>query len=247
MHPNNNILGTTLLLLVWALTVTTSMTQFLLFNQARALDEWGLVHGARFTCIDCCDALRELFLYATRKRFNEWTVYLVNRRDVSPGQELTLFVRTTDPFEIEWRIGESGVHHHEQRMLKALSIGFTENTSLQITVMYITCCSTLEGLYWMNVNDWYARCKTVQECTTFFNAVSSNIHTIESVLERNMHCRGMFLFLSEEVLRKQEEEDPIRLASMRRKMNLMKQDVISVIHLGIPHGRGRRGETLSSL
>ena len=200
--------------------------QFLLLNPTRSLAEWGLFHGARFTYTDCCDALRELFLYATRKRCTGWTASLVYRRGADPNQELTLFVHTNS-FETEWSIHDS-VHVTEQRMLKALRIDFTETGSLRVIVTYITCCDTLEGLYWMNVNDWYARCKTIQECTAWFNAISSNIHTIELVLERNAHCCETFLFLSLEAVCKQ---DPIRLASMRRKMQLMKQDVITGIHM----------------
>jgi len=198
--------------------------QFLLLNQTRSLAEWGLFHGAQFTNTDCCDALRELFLYSTRKRCNDWTISLMNRRGVHPDQELIV---RTNGFETEWRIRDSS-YVTGQRMLSALGIGFRENTHLQIIVTYLTCCDTLEDLYWMNVNNWYARCKTVQECTAFFNAISSNIHTIELALERNTQCSELFFFLSEEVLR---EQDPIRLASMRRKMQLMKQDVITGIHL----------------
>jgi hypothetical protein len=172
-----------------------------LLLRQRAAAEWGWVAGMSFCHSEVEDYLLELLQYIWRRR--AWDVTPLFR-EKHEGDDLEWFFEREDRWDFQTaddinpRDDEPRVLLERQR-LKMLCVPLANK--LEILVFHMLCRNTLQAFYYMNVGCWVARCGSVQECVALLNAIAEH--------------KDRILF---------REQDPIRHAHLRRKINELRDD-----------------------
>ena len=176
------------------------------------------------------DFLLELFLYLERDRTvrKGWTAaprYRCQNRE--PCDRIVSVSSDSNAFETRWSMKYNTVaplyNTVECKRLVAIVMLVTadDRFRLRTTVQYIACCTTFTGFFNIQVNDWMVRCSTTNECVHILNTIASNIIRIITATETYRLCRDTVIHLSHKI---ETVDDKIHLASIQRKISLMKQD-----------------------
>ena len=215
---------------------------FQLLLRPRTIAAWGLREGMRFARCECDEFLSKLFLYATRKRTGQWAAIPIYRAEQrQPHENHVDVVFEQDGLETSWT-GHFSVQFNmyngtmfDRSNIHALMIllGPNEARSCKAYVEYMVCTESLQGLYYIRVLSWYTRCSSMEECTALFDIIESNVEKLAAANSNVSTCKATIAHLSSEIHR---EQDPIRLASMQRKLQLTKQDIDSLECIVLLHG-----------
>jgi hypothetical protein len=204
---------------------------FQLLLKPHTIAAWGLRQGMRFARCECDEFLFNLFLYTSRQRGKRWVAIPIYREEKrQPYENHVDIVFEQDGLETTWA-GYFTVlfNMHDDRMydrnnIHALMIRFgqKETPSSRVHVEYMICTETLQGLYYIKVLDWYTRCSTMHECIALFDLIECNAEKLAAMYSNLWNCKGTIFHLSRKI---PHQHDPILLASMQRKLQLMRQDI----------------------
>ena len=207
---------------------------FLLLKRPATIPAWGLHDGMQFTVNEKDERLLSLFLYTSRKRGRPWTaIPRYKKEQRQPHENTLIMVFEQYGQRISWSIQHNvSVNPYNATVVDCQTIDTVGIIFDKIgvglfmaSVSYMTCTSTLEGFYYVKMLDWYTRCSSEQECVALFDAIERGLGKIWAELLKSRMCLVTIDHLSSEIVR---EHDPIRRASMQRKMQMMEQDADSV-------------------
>lgn len=204
---------------------------FQLLLRPHTIAAWGLRQRMRFARCECDEFLSNLFLYTTRQRGRRWVAVPIYKKEMrQPYENHVDVVFEQDGLELSWtgyytvQFGMYDDRMFDRRNIHGLLIlfGESETPSCKAHVEFMVCTETLQGLYYVKVLDWYTRCSSAQECVALFDLIDFNAEKLAAAYASLWTCKATTTHLSSEILH---EQDPIRLASMQRKLHLMKQDM----------------------
>jgi hypothetical protein len=213
---------------------------FLLLKRPNTIPAWGLCDGMQFTVIERDEFLLGLFLYTLQKRKRQWIAVPLFKKDQRQPYENTVTM-VFEPYrsQTSWSIQHDvSVSPYATTVIDCQSIdsvavlffGKIDSGQFIASVSYMTCISTLEGFYYVKVSDWSTRCSSVEECVALFDAIELNADRISAAIVKSRICSETIDYLSREMPR---EQDPVRLASMLRKMQMMEQDADALHSIGL--------------
>jgi hypothetical protein len=207
---------------------------FQLLLRPHTIAAWGLRQRMRFARCECDEFLLNLFLYTTLQRRRRWVpvpIYRTERRQPYENHVDVVFEQDglelswTGYFTVQFDMHNDRVFDHSNIHGLLILFGQKETHSCRAHVEYMVCTETLQGLYYVKVLDWYTRCSSVQECVALFDLIEFNADKLAAAYSSLWNCKATIAHLSSEI---HHQQDPIRRASMQRKLQLMKQDMDSM-------------------
>ena len=207
---------------------------FYLLLKPHTIEAWGFRQRMRFARCECDEFLLDLFLYTTRQCRRRWVVIPMHREERRQPYENHVDIvfeqdgletTWTGHFTVQFNVYDDRVYDSSNIHALMILFGQKEKPSCRANVEYMVCTETLQGLYYVKVLDWYTRCSSVQECIALFDLIESNAEKLAAAYSNLWNCKGTIFHLSRKI---HHEHDPIRLASMQRKLQLMRQDIDSM-------------------
>ena len=197
---------------------------FLMLSYALAARRWGWYDGMPLHCRDGDDHLRELLLYAHRKRRARWTAQAVYHPLVSDPRtgevQDTVVARHHKPEDNHapfsywtWSLSRDAVDGmvwvQSWQHLCCLDVVFPNGTGARIE--YMTDPDG-RGFYYVTAYDWIARCAEPRECVALLDAIDA------PALAADYRARVDRLTLFRHLGRIRCHEDPPRRAYIERAM-----------------------------
>ena len=214
---------------------------FCLLGRPLAAKEWTLYDQMTLSDSEQDEFLRELFLYTISlpARQRKWIIAPISKKGRRKETDcfITLIFEETT-LGPRWHMqtihpNDTAPEYVQQIVKLSVLLGNRDSPSAHASVVHLTHCDTLEGFFYIKILSWCTRCRSMEECAALFDAMALNADRIREAQEELSLKDETITHLLREVLH---EHDPIRHASMQRKIQLLRVDIDRLQRIALPLG-----------
>ena len=196
------------------------------------MNAWGLYEGMQFTCNEAGDFLTELFQYLLHRSGRKgWSAELGYSEDYCRLRDMMYLTHSV--YRNEWFIrseidyNEDGPFDELQR-LSRVNVYFNQRGGDRVEsyFVYLISLDTLDGCYYFCLLQLITRCRSVGECLALVDAVASDLDSVIEIGVKDQQDRELVYYLQNKCV--PFETDPVRLAAIQRKIQILDRDAEAV-------------------